>query len=352
MTNIVPYSDIERMAVAVAKSQLFGMKTPEQAIALMLVAQSENLHPARAAMEYHVINGRPALKADAMLARFQSAGGKVEWKDYTDEKVSGVFSHPQGGSVTIDWTIDRAKQAGVYGKNPTWKSYPRAMLRSRCISEGIRTVYPGVSVGIYTPEEVQDFAEKDVTPAPASDPTAKPAPAPDAIKAKAAAMKADSAKAAKVQKPVAAVIEGEYSVTGDLSEGDLSGIGEPQKPPYPADVFAKNIARWRAEGTKTPEEFAALLSAKGVLSQAQHDDIARGKDPIATQAELGVIINEYANIGYTIEEMEAEYGKPIDEWKLSDIAEAKTVHAVKAAERKAMLAQIAAEKAAAAETVI
>jgi hypothetical protein len=32
------------------------------------------------------------------------------------------------------------------------------MLRSRCISEGIRTVYPGVTVGVYTPEEVQDFA--------------------------------------------------------------------------------------------------------------------------------------------------------------------------------------------------
>ena len=85
MSNaIVPFNDIERMALAVSKSQLFGMKTPDQAIALMLVAQSEGLHPARAAMEYHVIQGRPALKADAMLARFQAAGGKVEWKDYTN----------------------------------------------------------------------------------------------------------------------------------------------------------------------------------------------------------------------------------------------------------------------------
>lgn len=68
-------------------------------------------------MEYHVIQGRPALKADAMLARFQAAGGKVDWKEYTDDKVSGVFSHPSGGSVTVDWTIERAKQAGVYGKS-------------------------------------------------------------------------------------------------------------------------------------------------------------------------------------------------------------------------------------------
>ena len=31
------------------------------------------------------------------------------------------------------------------------------MLRSRCISEGIRTVYPGCVVGTYTPEEVEEF---------------------------------------------------------------------------------------------------------------------------------------------------------------------------------------------------
>jgi len=52
--------------------------------------------------------------------------------------------------------MDRAKAAGLTGKQ-TWKQYPRAMLRSRVISEGIRTVYPGVAVGIYTPEEVGDF---------------------------------------------------------------------------------------------------------------------------------------------------------------------------------------------------
>jgi hypothetical protein len=31
------------------------------------------------------------------------------------------------------------------------------MLRSRCISEGIRSVYPGSVTGFYSPEEVQDF---------------------------------------------------------------------------------------------------------------------------------------------------------------------------------------------------
>ena len=42
------------------------------------------------------------------------------------------------------------------------------MLRARVVSEGIRTVFPGCVVGVYTPEEVNDFSpvERDVTPSP------------------------------------------------------------------------------------------------------------------------------------------------------------------------------------------
>ena len=69
MNALVPYNDIERMGSAIAKSGLFGIKTPEQAIALMLIAQAEGMHPAIAARDYHVISNRPTLKADAMLAR-------------------------------------------------------------------------------------------------------------------------------------------------------------------------------------------------------------------------------------------------------------------------------------------
>jgi len=160
-TELVPIADIERMASAIAKSGFFGVKTVEQAVALMLIAQAEGLHPAIAARDYNVIQGRPALKADAMLARFQQAGGSVQWTELTDKRVAGTFSHPQGGSVSIDWDMNRAKAAGLDSKD-NYKKWPRQMLRARCISEGIRTVYPGVLSGMYTPEEVQDF---DVRPA-------------------------------------------------------------------------------------------------------------------------------------------------------------------------------------------
>ena len=167
MSNLVPVADIERMALAVAKSNLFGVKTADEAMALMLIAQAEGQHPAIAARDYHIIQGRPALKADAMLARFQNSGGKVEWQEYTDDRVSGVFSHPAGGSITVTWTIDQAKHIGLVKPGSGWHKYPRAMLRSRCISEGIRAVYPGCVVGTYSVEEVQDFDDKPQKVSPA-----------------------------------------------------------------------------------------------------------------------------------------------------------------------------------------
>ena len=157
MSEIVALQDIERAGNYIAKSGLFGVKTPEQAIALMLVAQAEGRNPFEAARDYHIIQGRPALKADAILARFQQAGGSVRWLELSDTRAVAEFSHPQGGKITIDWDIERAKRAGLLGKE-NWRNYPRQMLRARVISEGVRTIYPGVCVGTYTVEEAQDMA--------------------------------------------------------------------------------------------------------------------------------------------------------------------------------------------------
>ncbi len=170
MSNLVPMGDIQKMAQVAADSKMFGFKNQAEAMAIMLLCQAEDMHPAIAMRDYHVIQGRPALKSDAMLARFQTSGGKVNWTSYTDEVVTGVFSHPQGGEVSITWNMEMAHRLG-FTKKENWRNYPRAMMRARCISEGIRTVFPACVAGVYTPEEVQDFAPAkgavvDVAPEP------------------------------------------------------------------------------------------------------------------------------------------------------------------------------------------
>lgn len=160
----VSFDEMERMAVAFAKSNLFGVKTPEAALSLLMIAQAEGIHPALAVMEYDIIEGKPARKAERLLARFQMSGGKVEWLVMSEQAVKGKFTHPMGSDAVIEWTIAQAAKVQYYtkdgwkslAKKHNWSNYPRAMLRARVISEGVRTCFPGASLVTLTSEEAID----------------------------------------------------------------------------------------------------------------------------------------------------------------------------------------------------
>jgi hypothetical protein len=149
------YGDLERLADSIAKSGLFGIKTKEQAIVLMMISHAEGRHPALAARDFDIINGRPAKKAEAMMRDFVQAGGKVEWHALTDELADATFTHPQTGSVRIDWDMKRATTA--FGKKDMYAKFPRQMLRSRVVSEGVRTLWPLATSGFHVPEEMADM---------------------------------------------------------------------------------------------------------------------------------------------------------------------------------------------------
>lgn len=174
--NPLPIADVERVALAIAKGGLFGSTDPNAVLTLCLLAQAEGQHPAVVFRDYHIIKGKPAKKADAMLRDFVSAGGKVEWHKLDDAVADATFSHAGGGTVRIDWTLKRAQQAGL--TTDMWRKYPRQMLRSRVISEGVRTVYPGATSGLYEVGEVQDIVAEvprqlEASPAPPPEPASE-----------------------------------------------------------------------------------------------------------------------------------------------------------------------------------
>ncbi len=162
--ELIPYQDIEKMGKAVSNSGLFGIKTEAQAVALMLIAQALGKHPALAAMEYNIIQGRPAKKADAMQVDFQAAGGKIEWHELNDTKADATFTHPSSvAPLRLTWDIDRAKKAGLYDKDGSmYKKYPRQMLRARLVADGVRAVYPAATGGMLSKEEAEDIGGEAV----------------------------------------------------------------------------------------------------------------------------------------------------------------------------------------------
>jgi hypothetical protein len=211
-------NDIEKVATAIARGGLFGSKDPYAVLTLCMLAHAEGQHPAVVFRDYDLIQGKPAKKAEAMLRDFIGGGGKVTWHRLDDECAEATFAHPQGGEVTINWTMARAQKAQLGGKD-MWKKYPRQMLRSRVVSEGVRTVYPNATSGLYVPEEVRDF-DAAATP---SDTPATPEPK------RARDLRAEQPK--EIEPPA----EDDYSAT--LVE--LEGIAGPGQADALAEAWAK-----------------------------------------------------------------------------------------------------------------
>ncbi len=165
MSNeLVTMDALDRMAAAFAASGFGGQKTKEQTLSLLLLAHAEGVHPAIAFRDFDVINGKPAKKAEAMHRSFLAAGGSVEWHKLDDTCADATFSHPHGGSARIVWDMERVKKAKIANAG-MYEKYPRQMLRSRCISEGCRTVYPAATSGMYEPGEaagIPAIKEKDM----------------------------------------------------------------------------------------------------------------------------------------------------------------------------------------------
>jgi len=227
------FDDMERMANVLAQSGLFGVKNQTQALALMLVAQAEGEHPMSVAGDYDIIQGKGTRKTHSVLARFQAMGGKVDWHELTHTRAEATFSHPKGGSLRLDWTIEQAKAAGLTGKD-NWKGYSRAMLRARLIAEGVRAVYPAAIGGWQVPEEAMGPqldapppANKDMGPAEVVPPA--PPPAPDV---------------------------------------------------YPDEQFKANLPKWQdviKAGRKTADQIIAMAETKHPLTDAQKAEIRKAK---------------------------------------------------------------------------
>ena len=237
-------SDMQVMAEAVAQSGLFGMKSMPQALALMLVAQAEGQHPATITQDYDIIQGKACRKTHSVMARFQMMGGRVEWHQLTDAVADATFTHSAGGSLRMSWTIEQAKKAGLTNKD-NWKNYPRAMLRARCIAEGVRAVYPAAIGGMMVAEEAQD--------APITE--------------------RDMGKAEVVQV--------------ERASSDL--------PPYPDAQIAANQDAWQTAinaGKQTPQKIIAMISTKYRLSNEQSETIRRMAPIIEAAAEVDPFVAE------------------------------------------------------------
>lgn len=150
-----PMTAIKTLGNSIFKSGIFGIDKPEQGEVIAMECLAQRKSPLELARTYHFIAGRLAIKSDALLAKFQQAGGTVNWITRTDKIVEADFCK-DGSCTRIVATIEEYTANGVAtGANKeTWRKWPRRMLTARAIGEGVRLVCPEAAFGTYTVEEL------------------------------------------------------------------------------------------------------------------------------------------------------------------------------------------------------
>jgi len=123
--------------------------------AIVLMGRELSMGTMAACRKLQVIKGTVTERADSQLARFKSAGGRAVFKELTESKAVLVLKHPNGDEHTETFTIEDAKRAGL-ASNDNYAKHPKAMLRSRAITAGLKSIGWEGAVGIYDPDEVSE----------------------------------------------------------------------------------------------------------------------------------------------------------------------------------------------------
>lgn len=155
-------------AISWVKSGLLpnSIKTPEQAVVIVLKGKELNLAPMASFEMIDVILGKPALKPKGMAAMVRKGGVKYQTiKDFEPVKDSDgktidyetvIRFHRDGLSEDVKYTYKDAERLGLTGKD-NYKKQPGVMMYWRCFSKGANRVCPDLIGGLYTSEELASF---------------------------------------------------------------------------------------------------------------------------------------------------------------------------------------------------
>ena len=162
-----PKSTAEAMELAktLASSQLIPkafQQRPGDVFVAMMWSHSLGIPIVQGLQGIAVINGKPSLYGDALLAICMGSGQMAD----IEETVTGsadnltatckVTRRGKPTPVVSTFSIADARAAGLLGKPGPWKQYTSRMLKMRARAFALRDAFPDVLSGIASAEEMQD----------------------------------------------------------------------------------------------------------------------------------------------------------------------------------------------------
>jgi hypothetical protein len=162
--------EVFKLADFISKSDFFPSwkNKPHDAAVAILFGQSLGLSWGHSLLNIAVINGRPTVWGDAMLALCKQSPLWEDFDEDFDEKsMTAICMVKRKGQKEQVRTFSQkdAERAGLWGKvgysgKPTpWVLYPKRMLQMRARAFALRDVFPDVLQGLGCAEEVMDYPD-------------------------------------------------------------------------------------------------------------------------------------------------------------------------------------------------
>lgn len=176
----VTLDEAMRFSDMLAKSQMVPKAyqgKPEDVLVAIQWGRELGLAPLQALQNIACINGKPSVYGDAAMALVQASAVCEDIEEYFENEgspnpVAVCVAKRKGRTpVTVKFSVEDAKRAGLWAKQGPWSAYPKRMMQMRARGFALRDAFPDVLKGLITVEEAQDFPsqpEKDITPAKAT----------------------------------------------------------------------------------------------------------------------------------------------------------------------------------------
>lgn len=131
------------------------VKSPEAALFIILTGRDLGMSPVQSLRSINIIKGKVEVSADAQLGLFHKAGGKSHFVTLTDtDAVLRLSASWLLEPHEETFSLKDAERAGLLAQQPNYKKFPRAMLRSRAITAGLKSVGFDPTAGMYDYGEI------------------------------------------------------------------------------------------------------------------------------------------------------------------------------------------------------
>jgi len=163
LTEAMQFSDMLANSSMVPKAY---QGKPQDILVCVQWGYEMGLAPMQALQNIAVINGKPSVYGDALMALVQASPVCEDVEEFFENEgspnpIAVCIAKRKGRKpVTVKFSVEDAKRAGLWGKQGPWSAYPKRMMQMRARGFALRDAFPDVLKGMITAEEAQDYPDE------------------------------------------------------------------------------------------------------------------------------------------------------------------------------------------------